>query len=99
MNNQILKDFFHGNLAHADQQMMPGSDVTRAVANLSDAENMLARAFPQELQPLMERFMEAQGKMDVIMAEANYIVGFRIGARLMMEILDDAHENLKPLTD
>lgn len=95
--NRILKDFYHGNLTPADQQMVSGSDAARAVAELSDAENVLAQALPPELQPLMARFAKAQGKVDVIMAEANYISGFSTGARLMMEILDDARENLKPI--
>lgn len=47
----------------------------------------------------MERVAKAQGKVDVIMAETNYIDGFRTGARFVMEILDDAHENLKPITE
>ena len=47
----------------------------------------------------MDRVTKAQGKVDVIMAEANYINGFRTGARFMLEILDDTHENLKPITE
>ena len=34
-----------------------------------------------------------------IIAEASYIDGFKTGARFMMEILDDARENLKPITE
>lgn len=99
MYNQILKSFYHGNLSPADRQMVHGSDAARAVAELSDAENRLTQALPPELQPLMERMMKAQGKIDVIMAETNYIDGFKTGARFMLETLDDTHENLKPLTE
>lgn len=96
---QILKEFFHGNLTPADRQMIHGSAAARAVTELSDAENRLTQALPPELQPLMERMTKAQGKVDVIMAEVNYIDGFKTGARLVMEILDDTHENLKPITE
>lgn len=96
---QILKEFFHGNLSPADQQMVYGSDAARAVAELSNAENRLTQALPPELQPLMERMTKAQGTVDVIMAEVNYIDGFKTGARLVMEILDDTHENLKPIAE
>lgn len=96
---RILKEFYHGNLSPADQQMVYGSDAARAVAELSNAENRLTQALPPELQPLMERMTKAQGKVDVIMAEVNYIDGFKTGARLVMEILDDTHENLKPITE
>lgn len=97
--NRILKDFFRGNLAPADQQMVSGSDAARAVAELADAENQLTQALPPELRPLMERFSKTQGKVDVVMAETNYINGFKTGARVMLEILDNAHENLKPITE
>jgi len=97
--NETLKSFYHGNLSPIDQQMVHGSDAARAVAELSEAEHRLAQALPPELQPLMECVTKAQGKVDVIMAEASYIDGFKTGARLIMEILDDAHENLKPIAE
>ena len=99
MYNRTLKSFYHGNLTPTDRQMVHGSDAAHAVANLADAENRLAQALPPEIQPLMECVVKAQGKVDVIMAEASYIDGFKTGARLIMEILDDAHENLKPIAE
>ena len=99
MYNETLKSFYHGNLSPIDQQMVHGSDAARAVAELSEAEHRLAQALPPELQPLMECVAKAQGKVDVIMAEASYIDGFKTGARFMLEILDDAHENLKPIAE
>lgn len=99
MYNQTLKSFYHGNLTPNDQLMVFGSDAARAVADLSEAENLLAQALPPELRPLMERVTKAQGKVDVIMAEASYIDGFKTGARFMLEILDDVHENLKPIAE
>lgn len=99
MYNQTLRDFFHGNLTPNDRLMVHGSDAARAVADLTDAENLLAQALPEELRPLMDRVTKAQGKVDTIMAETNYIDGFKTGARLIIEILDDTHENLKPITE
>ena len=99
MYNQTLKSFYHGNLSPADRQMVHGSDAARAVAELSEAEHRLARALPPELHPLMECVAKAHGKVNVIMAEASYIDGFKTGARFMLEILDDAHENRKPIAE
>ena len=99
MYNRTLKSFYHGNLTPIDQQMVHGSDVARAVAELSEAEDRLAQVLPPELQSLMECVAKAQGKVDIIMAEASHIDGFKTGARFMLEILDDSHENLKPITE
>ena len=99
MYNRTLKSFYHGNLTPINQQMVHGSDVARAVAELSEAEDRLAQVLPPELQSFWNRVTKAQGKVDVIMAEASYIDGFKTGARFMLEILDDSHENLKPITE
>ena len=89
MYNRTLKSFYHGNLTPINQQMVHGSE----------AEDRLAQVLPPELQSLMECVAKAQGKVDIIMAEASYIDGFKTGARFMLEILDDSHENLKPITE
>jgi len=99
MYNQTLKSFYRGNLTPAVRQMVHGSDAALAVADLADAESRLAQALLPELQPFWDCVTKAQGKVDVIMAEANYIDGFKTGARFMLEILDDVHENLKPITE
>lgn len=99
MTNRTLKDFFHGNLAPADKQMVRGSEAARAAAELSDAEALLTQALPTELRPLLDRFTKAQGRVDAIMTEESYIDGFKTGARFMMEILDDTRENLKPIAE
>ena len=54
----------------------------------------MAQALPPALRPLLDRLTKAQGEVDIIMAEANYIDGFKTGARFMMEVLDDTRENL-----
>lgn len=99
MKNRTLKDFYYGNLIPADRQMIRGSTAARAAAELSEAEKLLAQSLPPELQPALERLMKAQQELDSIVAEAGYIDGFKTGARFMMEILDDAQENLKPITE
>ena len=97
MKNRTLKAFYYGNLTPADRQMIRGSDAARAAAELSDAEKLLSQALPPELQPALERLVRAQQDLDSIMVETGYIDGFKTGARFMMEILDDARENLKPI--
>ena len=99
MRNRTLKDFFYGNLTPENRQLVRGSEAARAVAELSDAEKLLARSLPPELQPLLERFTKAQDALELIMNEAFYIDGFKTGARFMMEILDDTRENLRPITE
>lgn len=99
MDNRMLKDFFHGNLSPADRRMARGSEAARLTEELAQAEDVLARALLPDLVPLLKRLTDAQASLDGLTAEACYIDGFKTGARFMMEILDDARENTKPLTE
>lgn len=67
--------------------------------DLSEAEDLLGQSLPPELRPVLERLTKAQSDLDGIVAETSYIDGFKTGARFMMEILDDASENLKPVAE
>ena len=99
MKNRTLKDFYYGNLTPADRQMIRGSGAARVAAELTDAESRLTQSLPPELRPDLDRLVKAQQELDSIMVEASYIDGFKTGARFMMEILDDARENVKPVTE
>lgn len=99
MVNQTLKAFYYGNLRPAEQQMVQGSEVVRIVKELSDTESELKRPLPLDLKSVLDRLVKAQSDLNSIVAEANYLDGFKTGARFMMEILDDTRENLKPVTE
>ena len=45
----------------------------------------------------LERLVKAQLTLNSIVAEESYIDGFKTGARFMMEILDDSHDELEPV--
>lgn len=99
MANETLKAFYYGNLSPSEKQMVRGSKTARLVKELSDAEHQLDQSLPEELLPMLNRLTKAQQELDSIVAETSYIDGFKTGARFMMDILDDGHENLKPITN
>lgn len=99
MANETLKAFYFGNLTPCERRMVRGSEATRLVNELSETDKLLSQALPPDLRPILERLVKAQGDLDGLVAETSYIDGFKTGARFMMEILDDARENLKPVTE
>ena len=99
MKNSTLKEFYYGNLTPCERRMVRGSEAARIVKELSDTDKLLSQALPPELQPVLDRLTKAQGDLDGIVAETSYIDGFKTGARFMLEVLDDARENLKPITE
>ena len=97
MSNQILKEFYRGNLSPADRQMVKGSGMARAVDELSKAETILEQSLPPELRPALKRLTDAQLTLNDLTAEVYYVDGFKTGAKFMLAIHDGAHENLKPI--
>ncbi len=97
MSKSILKDFYYGNIVPTERQMVNGSEVKKAAQELTTAENQLSAILQPEAIPLMERYGKAQAELASITEAEVYIDGFKTGARFVMEILDDSHENLRPI--
>ncbi len=99
MRNKTLKEFYYGNLIPVDRQMIAGSEVSHVAAELAKLEKSLMETAGEYTIPLLKRYEETQSRLNSITAKVNYIDGFKTGARFMMEILDDTHENLKPISE
>ena len=98
MSTRIRYEFYHGNLSPADRQMIKGSEIFRAMDELSKAETVLEQSLPPELLPVLKRLVDAQLTVNSLTAESSYVDGFRTGARFMLAIHDDNYDkNLKPI--
>ena len=97
MSTSILNDFYRGNLSPADKRMIRGSEMARAMDDLSKAEELLDRSLAPELRPILKSLTDAQLTVNDLTAEAYFVDGFRTGARFMLAVHDDADENLKPI--
>lgn len=79
--------------------MVNGSEISHAAAELAKVEKLLLETAGESVAPLLKRYGKIQLELNSITAEASYIDGFKTGARLMLEVLDDAHENLEPISE
>ena len=77
--------------------MVKGSEIARAVDELSQIETKLEQSIAPELLPLLRQLAHTQTMLNGITAEIYYVDGFKTGARFMLAVHDDAHENLKPI--
>ena len=96
--NNILKEFYCGNLNPSERQMVKGSEIARAMDELTKAETALEQSLTPELLPALKRLTDAQITLNAITAEAHYIDGFKTGARFIIAVYDNTYENLKPIT-
>ena len=75
---KILEDLYYGNISPCEQQMVHGSELKRAVDRTVKYE-----------EQLLLRLTRSQQEANGITATENFILGFRLGIRLMAECTDD----------
>ena len=84
-----LEDLYYGNIIPNEQQMIPGSELKRAVNRVAKCEEQLMGLLNEEGQQTLTRFIRSQHEINSITATENFILGFRLGIRLMAECMDE----------
>ena len=85
----ILEDLYYGNITPCEQQMIPGSELKRAVDRVAKYENQLMEQIGETEQETLTKLIRSQHEINSITATENVILGFRLGARLMVECMDE----------
>lgn len=85
---KILEDFYYGNLRPSDQQMTVNSKLQWAVDTVAQRERQIEEQLDDEGKKLLSEFSDAQRTVDSITAVENFILGFRLGVRIMVECMD-----------
>jgi len=86
---KFLEDFYYGNITPSEKEMRPGSKMQRAVNVAAQCESQLAEGLDEVKQALLTKLVKAQHEIDSITATENFILGFRLGVRLMAECMDE----------
>ena len=86
---KTLEDLYYGNIIPNEQQMTPGSELKRAVNRVAKYENQLTEQLEKTEQETLTKLIRSQHEINSITATENFILGFRLGVRLMAECMDD----------
>ena len=86
---KILEDFYYGNITPSEKEMRPGSEMQRAVNIAAQCESQLAEGLDEDNQALLTKLVKAQHEIDAITATENFILGYRLGVRMMAECMDE----------
>ena len=84
-----LEDLYYGNITPCEQQMIPGSELKRAMNRVAKCEEQLTKFLNEEGQQTLTRFIRSQHEINSITATENFILGFRLGVRIMTECMDE----------
>ena len=90
-----LEDLYYGNITPGAQQIMPNSELKRATDRVARFESQLTERLDEDGQTILAKLIESQHEVDSITALENFILGFRLGARLIAESMDDNDGDIK----
>ncbi len=86
---KTLEDLYYGNITPNAQDMAPNSELKRATDRVARFENQLTELLDETEQTILAKLIESQHEIDSITALENFILGFRLGVRMMAECMDD----------
>lgn len=96
---KTLKDFYHGNINPSAQVMTARSGLSRATDQVVRCEQQLTDRLDEVGQALLTELTDSQHEVNSITAQENFILGFRLGARIIAECMDENDGDIQALTD
>lgn len=86
----ILDDLWYGNIQPNDNGFRRGSAYAKSMEKLCEAEDELRGSVPADILPLLDAFENAQLNAGAEAEKRGFIQGFRIGVRIMLDVLGDS---------
>ena len=84
-----LEDLYYGNITPNEQRMVPGSEMKKAVDRVTSCEKQLMEQLGEAEQETLTKLIRSQHEINSITATENFILGFRLGVRIMAECMDE----------
>ena len=92
---KILEDFYYGNIIPNEQQMTLSSEMEKAAARVTSYEKQLMEQLEESKQEVFTKLIRSQHEINSITAIENFILGFRLGVRIMAECMDDSDDDIR----
>ena len=94
-----LEDLYYGNITPGAQQIVPNSELKRAMDRVARFESQLTEQLDETGQSILAKLIESEDEIERITALENFILGFRLGARITMECMDKNDGDIREVTD
>lgn len=86
----LLEDLYYGNIQPCEYKQ--SSEVRRKLSDMTDLAEILREAMPDvRLQSEIERAFNKQTELIALCERDAYLAGFKLGARMMIEITERAN--------
>ena len=90
-----LEDLYYGNITPGQQQIAPNSELRRATDRVARFESQLMERLDADGQAILAKLIESKDEIESITALENFILGFRLGVRIMAEAMDNNDGDIK----
>ena len=84
-----LENLYFGNITPNDQIVRSGTALKKAMEQSAECEEQLAALLEGKEKTLLLRLINAENEIGSTMALENFILGFRLGVRRILEALDE----------
>ena len=96
---KTLEDLYFGNITPNAQKMAPDSELKKAVDRVTRYESQLTERLGEDEQTILTKLIRSQHEINSITALENFILGFRLGARIMAECMDENDGDTREMAD
>ncbi len=86
---KTLEDLYYGNITPSEGDLATSSNLRRAMVKINQCEQQLLKQLNEAEQAILAELVKAQHEVDDITALESFILGFRLGIRIMAECMDD----------
>ena len=94
---ETLEDLYYGNITPCDRQIRSDTSLMKAMEQSQECEEQLTKLLEGEAHSLLLRLINAENEIGSTLALENFILGFRLGTRLILEGLDEDDGSLVEL--
>lgn len=95
---KMLEELYYGNINPNEKQFIRNTEYGRAVQTLSENEDKLTELLEGKEKSLFLDLVNAQSEINGTTAVEGFINGFRLGARMALEIMSDEDGCLRDIT-
>ena len=85
----VLQELWRGNITPSERFVRSGSEYKKIAGELADELDRLMEMISPEVRKQLENIGNLRADMTVLANEDYFIYGFRLGARLILDIVGD----------
>ena len=83
-----LEDLYFGNITPNEQSVRSGTALKKAMEQAAECEEKLTALLEDKEKTWLFRLVNAENEIGSTMALEHFILGFRLGVRMILEALD-----------